>query len=142
MIYFIQAGEDGPVKIGRAKDPVARLAGLQTGSSESLHIRAVLDEPDHVETRLHDVLKSARLKGEWFSTGVLTLCVMACAMAGFAYGPAAVVVQADGVCPECERFRLQTLDRMRRYRARKRDGFDRTAYQREYMREYRKRKKS
>jgi len=126
MIYFIQAGEDGPVKIGRAKDPVARLAGLQTGSSERLYIRAVLDEPDECEEYLHDILDAVRVKGEWFRIEMSTLCVMACAMAGFVYRPNCMggpnVIELPA---ECRSGR----------------GFDRTAYQREYMREYRKRKK-
>ena len=83
MIYFIQAGEDGPVKIGKADNPVKRLAALQIGSSERLYIRAVLDEPDEVEGRLHRMLEKFRVNGEWFKLEIETMCAMACAIAGF-----------------------------------------------------------
>ena len=42
MIYFIQAGEHGPVKIGVAQNPSARLAALQTGSPTPLRLMAQL----------------------------------------------------------------------------------------------------
>lgn len=43
MIYFIQAGESGPIKIGVALDPCKRLAELQTGHYEGLRIIGLMD---------------------------------------------------------------------------------------------------
>ena len=40
-VYFIQRGDDGPVKIGVAKDVARRLTFLRTSSAENLTVRAI-----------------------------------------------------------------------------------------------------
>ena len=117
MIYFIQAGEDGPVKIGKANNPKSRLGILQIGSPERLYLRAVLDEPDEVEGVLHEALKGVRMNGEWFVTHLSTLCAMAAAMAGFIY---TVPGEFAVICPACEQFKAKAREKMKRYRLRKR----------------------
>jgi hypothetical protein len=88
MIYFIQAGEDGPIKIGRSEDHIQRFGGLKTGSYERLHIRAVLDVPDEVEMHYHDILSNCRIRGEWFdSNEISVLFALACAQAGHVWEP-------------------------------------------------------
>jgi hypothetical protein len=42
FVYFIQAKEGGPVKVGKAVDPVARLRELQCANASELVIRAVI----------------------------------------------------------------------------------------------------
>lgn len=65
-IYFIQAEHGGPIKIGKADDPVKRRAQLQCGNPYPLCIRrAVIDHPME-EWRLHKVFHELRLEGEWF----------------------------------------------------------------------------
>lgn len=69
-VYFIQSGSDGPVKIGFAGDPGARLKTLQTGHPEVLVIRAVL--PDRIqadEKDLHERFRHLWIQGEWFRPG-------------------------------------------------------------------------
>lgn len=70
MIYFIQAGEDGPVKIGFAKTVVGvhrRLAGFQTSHHETLRLLGYLEGSREDEATLHRVFADARVRGEWFS---------------------------------------------------------------------------
>lgn len=71
-VYFIQAGDHGPIKIGTTKDgnEEARLQTLQTGCAEDLSLVAV--EPGGVdeERRLHERFAEYRLRGEWFRPGV------------------------------------------------------------------------
>lgn len=62
--YFIQRGDDGPIKIGRAKRPRARLRTLATASAEPLRLLATL-EGDH-EGALHLRHAADRMQGEWF----------------------------------------------------------------------------
>jgi hypothetical protein len=38
MIYFIQAGETGPIKIGKANDPAQRINQFQTAHHETLRL--------------------------------------------------------------------------------------------------------
>ncbi len=65
-VYFIQAGENGPVKIGYAKDVFARAYGLQCGHYDTLNIIRVIDLECWAELWLHDHFKSSRIRGEWF----------------------------------------------------------------------------
>jgi hypothetical protein len=70
-VYFIQAGEIGPVKIGVANSPRQRLRELQTASSVPLRLLFAEDVcgREHafkVEKKLHDILRKSHQHGEWF----------------------------------------------------------------------------
>jgi hypothetical protein len=66
--YFIQAGPDGPVKIGIADDVEKRLKELQTGCPHDLRIIGRIK--GNVESRLHEIFDQFRLRGEWFSPDI------------------------------------------------------------------------
>lgn len=42
FVYVISEGEDGPLKIGKAKDPIGRLRTMQTGNSRRLKLEFVV----------------------------------------------------------------------------------------------------
>jgi len=69
-VYVIQA-EKGPVKVGVATDPMARLAVLKTGSPFPLSIVHVLEtravSAFAVEKAAHRILSAFHVHGEWFS---------------------------------------------------------------------------
>ncbi|MBU0491029.1 MAG: GIY-YIG nuclease family protein [Chloroflexi bacterium] len=67
MIYIIQAGDDGPLKIGRAANPQQRLAELQHGSPAPLQLRATLPGGRTEERALCARFAAHRLHGEWFA---------------------------------------------------------------------------
>lgn len=67
LVYFIGAGKAGPVKIGIAADPRARIASLQTGHYEPLTLLAVTAGGREAEVAYHARFASARLHGEWFA---------------------------------------------------------------------------
>ena len=97
MIYAMQAGDNGPVKIGIAINPASRLRELQTGNPQALRIVEKIDAPDRQERFLHERLKEHRIRGEWFNPhpevfGVLKSAKV-CALLGKAYD--------DGLCPDC-----------------------------------------
>lgn len=54
------------VKIGISKNPWARLAELQTGNPEKLQVVATVKTDRSSEVEIHDILKDARVNGEWF----------------------------------------------------------------------------
>jgi hypothetical protein len=59
MSYVYVIGEeDGPLKIGTAKDPIARLRGLQTGNPRRLRVEYVLVGDAHIEKLLHEMWES------------------------------------------------------------------------------------
>jgi hypothetical protein len=63
-VYFIQRGEDGPIKIGETKsDPADRLKALQIGSAERLRL---LGHVRSKETEVHARFSQHRISGEWF----------------------------------------------------------------------------
>jgi hypothetical protein len=66
-IYFIQAGEGGPIKIGFSVDPVARLSKVQSDNAAPCRLLGVMpgDEPE--EGALHSKLAKHRIRGEWFA---------------------------------------------------------------------------
>lgn len=65
MLYAIQVG-DGPVKLGTAVDPVARLRVLRTAHHMRLHLRAAWPGGRVDEQALHARFDADRLHGEWF----------------------------------------------------------------------------
>lgn len=65
VTYVVQRGDDGPVKIGRARDLTKRMESLQTGCAESLSVLRTI-RGDH-EKVLHAACAPFRLRGEWFA---------------------------------------------------------------------------
>lgn len=65
FVYFIQ-DERGPVKIGKASNPFARLSGLQVGNPFQLTLRAVILATPNAEQRIHEMWGVAHIRGEWF----------------------------------------------------------------------------
>jgi len=70
MVYFMQQGETGPIKIGVSEHPRSRRKRLQTGNPHELKIIHTFVAPDDnaLENGLHKdpILKEARMEGEWF----------------------------------------------------------------------------
>lgn len=77
MIYFIEAGDGGPIKIGRAVDPESRLRQLQTGTPERLRLLAVVAGSRDLESDIHRRLAAHRRSGEWFEPAPDVFAVMA-----------------------------------------------------------------
>lgn len=69
-LYVIQAST-GEIKIGKAADPLKRLATLQTGSPVPLKLVRVVDGAGRIEGALHRRLRNFRLHGEWFTADAL-----------------------------------------------------------------------
>jgi hypothetical protein len=70
LVYFVQAKDGGPVKIGKTSGARlrSRLSALQTSSAESLVIRRLVraDGMHDLEAELHQHLAEYRVRGEWF----------------------------------------------------------------------------
>lgn len=76
-VYFIRAGDSGPVKIGVAANPYVRLEELQTGNPYRLRVIAAFVGGYPDEGRLHTEFKRERLEGEWFRASKRVLAEMA-----------------------------------------------------------------
>lgn len=70
MIYFVQSGTTGPIKIGyTSKDDVKeRIANLQTSHHEQLHLLGIMAGDKEIETKLHLFYSPHRIRGEWFES--------------------------------------------------------------------------
>jgi hypothetical protein len=69
VIYFVRAGDQGPVKIGHVEDPATmehRLSALQTGNPVELYIAAEMPGDPDEERMLHRHFAEGRMRGEWF----------------------------------------------------------------------------
>lgn len=67
VIYFVQAGENGPIKIGYCRDLKARLHGIQTGCPERLSVLGVMGGTRDTETEFHQRFAKHIRHGEWFN---------------------------------------------------------------------------
>ncbi|HEX5594156.1 MAG TPA: GIY-YIG nuclease family protein [Solirubrobacterales bacterium] len=83
FVYVIGEENDGPVKIGKAADPIDRLRTMQTGNSRRLKVEALLIGDRLVERLLHEIwephaIRSVRKRGkvdappgtEWFKAEI------------------------------------------------------------------------
>lgn len=66
VVYFLRAGEGGPVKIGWSKRLSSRIGEIQTGSPVRLDLIRTISCESWVELWLHDQFSDNRLVGEWF----------------------------------------------------------------------------
>lgn len=68
MIYAIQAGLNGPIKLGYARKPRKRLAELQVAHFERLNLLACeeTDGDAQIEQYIHELNAKERIRGEWF----------------------------------------------------------------------------
>lgn len=78
MIYFVQLGTDGPIKIGYAATSVTRrLASLQSAQPHRLRLLKRTDGSMQDERALHAKFAAFRLRGEWFEPVAVLLSHMA-----------------------------------------------------------------
>ena len=71
MIYFIQAGDNGAVKIGFAKDVKKRFRELQTGNHETLKLLKEIAGEEELEQEIHALVKNYHVRGEWYAPAVM-----------------------------------------------------------------------
>jgi len=67
VVYAVQQGSDGPIKIGASRNFDKRLKTLQTGSHGGLQVLAVGPGGFAVERDLHCDLSEDCLEGEWYA---------------------------------------------------------------------------
>jgi len=66
-VYFIRAGDTEMVKIGgTATNPEARMANLQIGHYEELHLIRVMDVSHTYEQTVQGYFADQWVRGEWF----------------------------------------------------------------------------
>lgn len=68
-VYFIQAGEGGPIKIGVSANVNHRLQMLQSANPAKLRLLGTVPGGRSVERQLYEALGDFRLMGEWFQDG-------------------------------------------------------------------------
>ena len=75
MIYFIQQGKAGPIKIGyTSKNDISqRIQSLQPASPETLILLGYIEGDKDKEALLHRFFHAHKLKGEWFEPSPMVL---------------------------------------------------------------------
>lgn len=96
-VYFVQAGEGGPIKIGIGADPDERLHAMQIGNHAELFLLAAIPGTAAMERELHERFAAGRIRGEWFEAstpGLRAEIVRATHLE-------AALVDAAGLCEQC-----------------------------------------
>jgi len=65
-VYFIQAGQNGPIKIGYTKNYKARIQFGQTFNHNKLRFLKIIQADISLESELHRKFSKYRIRGEWF----------------------------------------------------------------------------
>ena len=65
-IYFIQAGQDGPIKIGFSENPAQRFVKVQSDNPAECILLGVMAGDVATERELHAKLALHVIRGEWF----------------------------------------------------------------------------
>lgn len=66
LVYFIEAGPGGPIKIGSSHDVARRMANMQTAMPFDLRTLATISGANRAESELHRRFKHLRIRGEWY----------------------------------------------------------------------------
>lgn len=66
-VYFIRAGENGPVKIGYAADVASRMAFMQSGNHTRLVLLREIEGDTRTERALHKRFVEYKIDREWFN---------------------------------------------------------------------------
>lgn len=66
LVYFVEAGGDGPIKIGWTQDVDRRIAELQTANAHKLTLLGTVPGTMDREAALHARFSHLRLEAEWF----------------------------------------------------------------------------
>lgn len=66
LVYFVQAGPDGEIKIGWTQDVDRRIGELQTANAKKLVLLGTVPGTMETEASLHARFSHLRLEAEWF----------------------------------------------------------------------------
>jgi hypothetical protein len=66
QVYFIREDDNGPIKIGYAKNVLTRLSQLQPGNPSALRVVATVPGGEPEEKRLHQRFHHLKIRGEWY----------------------------------------------------------------------------
>lgn len=68
FVYFVQRGEDGPIKIGWSQDVTRRIGELQVANAERLFLLGAIPGTMKDETKTHKRFIHLRINAEWFQS--------------------------------------------------------------------------
>lgn len=73
VVYLIQAGDNGPIRLGTTTDRGLRrhIAALQKGNAEQLAVLDLFDGDERLERRLHVTFTDQHVRGDWYSPDIL-----------------------------------------------------------------------
>ncbi|WP_373886334.1 GIY-YIG nuclease family protein [Sphingobium sp. CFD-2] len=78
LVYFIQRGEDGPIKIGFTRNLKRRLGDFAVSIPEPVHLRLAIRGSRDVERHYHATFAAHRIMGEWFKPSKEILDAIRC----------------------------------------------------------------
>lgn len=106
MIYFVQAGKGGPIKIGYAKNVALRFGVLQSSNPEKLYLLGTRPGAASDEREMRKRLTRDLIRGEWFKPSRAVLHVVAQAEPP---GRELACLNEDGPLSGCRRYHCRVL---------------------------------
>lgn len=70
VVYVVQCGRTGPIKIGYTTNLIQRVRDLEFAGGHRLQLRAAFVGSKKLERQLHDRFEDLRLHGEWFAPNI------------------------------------------------------------------------
>jgi hypothetical protein len=68
LVYFAQAKDGGPIKIGQSCHPRIRVYGIRAKTKVKLELLGIMtDGTGNLEGELHTKFSRERIQGEWFT---------------------------------------------------------------------------
>jgi hypothetical protein len=111
VIYFIQKGEGGPIKIGMTTNLKKRRAAIQTHSDEKVILLAQLDGGARRENEIHSMFEQDRKHGEWFRPSEKLLEYVASIQEETSnLSPAAVAHEGPIIIQDCDEEPIRIRD--------------------------------
>lgn len=107
MIYFIQQGKTGPIKIGYSNNVNERIKSLQSASPEKLVLLGYINGTRKQEQLIHRFFHKYQMEGEWFTPAPRVLNYIFSLIVGFDIKPTECN-DLDGMLKELEKTFIKT----------------------------------
>ena len=95
-VYFAQAGEGGPIKIGQTRDVHTRIRALRAMHYEEIRLIGMIPETFINEHTLHGHFGAHCIRGEWFKPVSELVAIAAAGLAIYRDGYVALIPEEHG----------------------------------------------
>jgi len=112
IIYFVQQGTEGPIKVGYTEQSIrVRLAGLQVGNPCELYAIKIIDGTRVDEANVHSRFNDCHIRGEWFLPTKRLMRFIKCLDNGVGVKPEIIRVKGASINDDVDELRALAIKR-------------------------------